>query len=129
MRHTADLQFMQQHAVQAVCVLAGCDFLPSVKGVGVHKAHKLVKRYRMLSRAVTLLKDDRKLAVPREYGADAARAVRCFQHALVLDPSGAHQLSRSVIVLHAKHGGGSRRACNHELTSQLPACFATILCG
>ena len=73
---------------QAVCVLAGCDFLPSIKGVGVHKAHKLVKRYRMLSRAVTLLKDDRKLTVPKDYPSSAAQALRCFQHALVLDPSG-----------------------------------------
>ncbi|KAK9791822.1 hypothetical protein WJX73_000964 [Symbiochloris irregularis] len=73
--------------LQAVCVLAGCDFLPSVKGVGVHKAHKLIKRYRMLSRAITLLKDDRHLSVPRDYAQSAQAAVRCFRHALVFDPS------------------------------------------
>ena len=43
----------------------------------------------MLSRAVTLLKDDRRLSVPKDYGSQAAAAVRCFQNALVFDPSGA----------------------------------------
>ena len=31
--------------LQAVCVLAGCDFLGSVKGVGPVKAHSFVKRW------------------------------------------------------------------------------------
>lgn len=74
-------------------MLSGCDFLPSIKGVGVHRAHKLMKRYRMLSRAVTLLKDDRKLSVPRTYAASAATALRCFQHALVFDPSGGPRMA------------------------------------
>ena len=30
---------------QGICVLAGCDFLPSIKGVGPAKAHNLIKRY------------------------------------------------------------------------------------
>ena len=36
--------------LQAACVLAGCDFLPSIKGIGFRKAHALLKRLRLLSR-------------------------------------------------------------------------------
>lgn len=33
-----------------MCVLAGCDFLPSVPGIGIVKAHSLVSKYRNLDR-------------------------------------------------------------------------------
>lgn len=31
-------------------VLAGCDFLPSVPGIGIVRAHALVSKYRNLDR-------------------------------------------------------------------------------
>lgn len=37
-----------------MCVLAGCDFLPSVPGIGIAKAYALVSKYRNLDR-VSLL--------------------------------------------------------------------------
>ena len=27
-----------------MCILSGCDYLPSVKGLGLHKAHKFLLR-------------------------------------------------------------------------------------
>ena len=33
-----------------MCVLAGCDFLPSVPGIGIARAHALVSKYRNLDR-------------------------------------------------------------------------------
>ncbi|KAI7995405.1 Exonuclease 1 [Camellia lanceoleosa] len=33
-----------------MCVLAGCDFLPSVPGIGITKAYSLVSKYRNLDR-------------------------------------------------------------------------------
>ena len=36
--------------LQAACVLAGCDFLPSLKGIGFKKAHGLMDRHRLLNR-------------------------------------------------------------------------------
>lgn len=33
-----------------MCVLAGCDFLPSVPGIGIAKAYGLVSKYRNLER-------------------------------------------------------------------------------
>lgn len=39
-----------------MCVLAGCDFLPSVPGIGIAKAHALVSKYRNLDRVSMLHK-------------------------------------------------------------------------
>jgi 5'-3' exonuclease len=33
-----------------MCVLAGCDFLPSIPGIGLKKAHSLVLKYRKIDR-------------------------------------------------------------------------------
>lgn len=33
-----------------MCVLAGCDFLPSIPGIGIRKAYALVSKYRNLDR-------------------------------------------------------------------------------
>lgn len=37
-----------------MCVLAGCDFLPSVPGIGIKKAHSLVSKYRNIDRVSSL---------------------------------------------------------------------------
>ncbi|KAJ6340321.1 hypothetical protein OIU77_008140 [Salix suchowensis] len=37
-----------------MCVLAGCDFLPSVPGIGISKAHSYVSKYRNLDRVSVL---------------------------------------------------------------------------
>lgn len=33
-----------------MCVLAGCDFLPSIHGIGVRRAYSLVSKHRNLDR-------------------------------------------------------------------------------
>ena len=37
-----------------MCVLAGCDFLSSVPGIGIVKSHGLVSKYRNLDRVSSL---------------------------------------------------------------------------
>lgn len=33
-----------------MCVLAGCDFLPSISGIGTKRAYSLVSRYKNIDR-------------------------------------------------------------------------------
>lgn len=33
-----------------MCVLAGCDFLPSIPGIGTKRAYSLVSKYKNLDR-------------------------------------------------------------------------------
>jgi 5'-3' exonuclease len=38
-------QNFDQELFTAMCVLAGCDFLPSVPGVGISRAHAFISKY------------------------------------------------------------------------------------
>ena len=64
--------------LQITCVLAGCDFLPSIKGIGFRKAHNLVKAWRTVPRVVAALKRS-KAAVPEGYQQSLQRAVWGFR--------------------------------------------------
>ncbi|KAI5660255.1 hypothetical protein M9H77_29048 [Catharanthus roseus] len=68
-----------------MCVLAGCDFLPSVPGIGISKAYGLVSKYRNLDRVLSILKIEKRSQVPENYSKSFKEAVAVFQHARVYD--------------------------------------------
>ncbi|KAK4436901.1 Exonuclease 1 [Sesamum alatum] len=68
-----------------MCVLAGCDFLPSVPGVGIAKAYNLVAKYRNLARVLSVLKFEKGKVMPEDYHTAFKEAVAVFQHARVYD--------------------------------------------
>lgn len=68
-----------------MCVLAGCDFLQSVPGIGIVKAHGLVSKYRNLDRVLSILKFEKKSQVPENYSKSFREAVAVFQHARIYD--------------------------------------------
>ena len=51
-----DLRGMSEQAVVAMCVFSGCDYLPSVPGMGIKKAHKLMTRFRSADKALRSLR-------------------------------------------------------------------------
>ncbi|XP_057951801.1 exonuclease 1 isoform X2 [Malania oleifera] len=69
-----------------MCVLAGCDFLPSVPGIGIVRAHSLVSKYRNLDRVLSILKFDKGNQMPEDYAKFFKEAVAVFQHARIYDP-------------------------------------------
>lgn len=86
-----------------MCVLAGCDYLPSVPGVGVKKAHALLQRFRTAPAAVRHLRFEG-VPVPKGYEAQLQRALFTFAHHYVYD--------------------AATRACIH-LTPRSPQCAVT----
>ncbi|KAI3454840.1 hypothetical protein Pfo_011503 [Paulownia fortunei] len=68
-----------------MCVLAGCDFLPSVPGVGIAKAYNFVAKYRNIDRVISVLKFERGKQVPEDYPTAFKDAVAVFQYARVYD--------------------------------------------
>ncbi|KAK6261410.1 hypothetical protein QUC31_007226 [Theobroma cacao] len=68
-----------------MCVLAGCDFLPSVPGIGIAKAHSLVSKYRNLDRVLSVLKIEKGSQMPEDYSKSFKEAVAVFQHARIYD--------------------------------------------
>jgi len=50
------------------CILSGCDYLDSIKGIGFKKAHKLVLNYEgRLSDILNALKAEKKYFIPNDY--------------------------------------------------------------
>ncbi|KAK1406764.1 hypothetical protein QVD17_38372 [Tagetes erecta] len=68
-----------------MCVLAGCDFLSSVPGIGIGKAHALVSKYRNLDRVLSVLKYDKGDQMPKDYFVSFKEALAVFQHARIYD--------------------------------------------
>ncbi|KAK4843352.1 hypothetical protein QYF36_007143 [Acer negundo] len=68
-----------------MCVLAGCDFLPSVPGIGIAKAYSMVSKYRILDRVLSVLKFEKGSQMPEDYPKSFREAVAVFQHARVYD--------------------------------------------
>uniref|UniRef100_A0A8C7XDB9 Exonuclease 1 n=1 Tax=Oryzias sinensis TaxID=183150 RepID=A0A8C7XDB9_9TELE len=73
-----------------MCILSGCDYLPSLHGIGLGKACKLLR----LAKDPDILKVIKKmgqylkmnLVVPKEYVEGFIRANNTFLHQLVFDP-------------------------------------------
>ncbi|KEH16709.1 putative exodeoxyribonuclease I [Medicago truncatula] len=68
-----------------MCVLAGCDFLPSVPGIGVARAHALVSKYRNIDRILSVLKLEKGDQMPEDYAKSFKDALAVFEHARIYD--------------------------------------------
>ncbi|GBG33330.1 Flap endonuclease 1 [Hondaea fermentalgiana] len=66
-----------------MCILAGCDYLDSLPGMGIVRAHKLVHQYRKTERILRGLRFNGKTSVPKNYEARFIRARLTFCHQLV----------------------------------------------
>ncbi|CAM9639417.1 unnamed protein product, partial [Phaeothamnion confervicola] len=71
-----------------MCLLAGCDYLPPVRGVGIITAHKLVARHRSHEAVLAALRraPPGGAAMPDGFEALYARARLTFRHQCVYDP-------------------------------------------
>ncbi|KAJ2879382.1 hypothetical protein IWW38_006125, partial [Coemansia aciculifera] len=87
--HTAkgavDIRGWSDEKVRSMCILSGCDYVPSVPGVGLKRAHRYVARSQSLLMAVQLMRAD-KLPVPEGYDAEVRRAELTFKYQRVYDP-------------------------------------------
>ncbi|CAN6902596.1 unnamed protein product [Brassica oleracea var. botrytis] len=78
-------QNFDQELFTAMCVLAGCDFLPSVPGVGISRAHGFISKYQSVERVLSVLKTKKGKLVPEDYSSTLMEAVSVFQYARVYD--------------------------------------------
>lgn len=68
-----------------MCVCSGCDFFKGVPGLGLKKAHSMVKRFRTLKRLIHAIRHDRRYPVQRSFTEDFAKACLVFRHQTVFD--------------------------------------------
>ncbi|XP_078177241.1 5'-3' exonuclease family protein [Carex rostrata] len=84
---TKELSFkgLDKNLFTGMCVLAGCDFLPSIHGIGVRRAYSLVSKHRNLDRVLSVLKLDKRYTVPDNYEDSFFKALSVFNHATIYD--------------------------------------------
>ncbi|KAL6175659.1 hypothetical protein ACLB2K_052298 [Fragaria x ananassa] len=82
---TPSFQNFDLELFTGMCVLAGCDFLPSVPGIGIGKAYALVSKYQNLDRALSVLKLQKGNQMHADYPNSFREAAAVFQHAQVYD--------------------------------------------
>ena len=88
-----DFQGWSEEELRALCVLSGCDFLPSIKGMGFKTALKVMKKHGTRAGAETLARtleqlqamDRWKAACSAEYCVGAMMAIETFRYSLVYD--------------------------------------------
>ncbi|KAG6850129.1 hypothetical protein H0H93_000751 [Arthromyces matolae] len=76
----SDVQF------RAMAILSGCDYLPSIPGIGLKTACTLLRKHKTAERVVKMIQLEGKKKVPRNYFNDFKLADKCFQHQRVYCP-------------------------------------------
>ena len=70
-----------------LCILAGCDFLPNIRGIGLRKAHQALAKWGGFARVCKQLRFGA-VSPPRGYEAGVQRALWTFAHQRVWCPKG-----------------------------------------
>jgi 5'-3' exonuclease len=66
-----------------LCILLGCDYCGSIRGIGPKRAVELIKEHKSIERILEKI-DKQKFAVPEDWAYQQAR--RLFQNPEVTDP-------------------------------------------
>ncbi|KAG9392557.1 Exonuclease 1 EXO1 [Carpediemonas membranifera] len=81
-----DFRNVNDDMILDACILSGCDYLPSIRKVGIKTAFKIVKETGSGERAILQLALSGKYQVPVDYSANYTKARLCFRHQRVFDP-------------------------------------------
>lgn len=68
-----------------MCILSGCDYLPSIPGMGLKKAYKYLKKWKTVPKVIQQAQFD-KMKVPVNYQSQFTKAEWTFLHQKVYDP-------------------------------------------
>ncbi|KAM5587796.1 hypothetical protein ABKV19_006308 [Rosa sericea] len=82
-----DLSFagFTKQMVLEMCILSGCDYLQSLPGMGLKRAHALIKKFTSYDKVIKHLKYST-VSVPPLYEESFKKAIMTFQHQRVYDP-------------------------------------------
>ena len=72
---------------RAMAILSGCDYLPSIPGVGLKTAWSLLRKHKTPENVVRALRLEGKKEVPRNYLHEFKLAEKVFLHQRVYDPA------------------------------------------
>lgn len=70
---------------RSMCILSGCDYVDSVPGVGLRKAHEYVRRHKTLEAVCVAMRKEGRLKIPEGYEERVRLAEMTFKHQRVWD--------------------------------------------
>ena len=68
-----------------ICILSGCDYLPSVKKIGMHNAYQLVKEHKSVAKIIEVI-TSKGFEVPINYLQSFTGSTNSFLYQSVYDP-------------------------------------------
>ncbi|KAG6416724.1 hypothetical protein SASPL_124160 [Salvia splendens] len=80
-----NLEGFTQMMLLEMCILSGCDYLPSLPGMGLKKAHALMKKFKNHENVIKHLKYNSVDVTPL-YEESFKKAILTFKHQRVYDP-------------------------------------------
>ncbi|KDR79971.1 hypothetical protein GALMADRAFT_62406 [Galerina marginata CBS 339.88] len=87
----SDVQF------RSMAILSGCDYLPSIPGIGLKTACTLLKKWRTAEQVIRTLAIEGKKSVPSGYLKQFKLAEKCFLHQRVYCPKAEKLVHLSVV--------------------------------
>lgn len=75
-----DVQFRE------MAILSGCDYLPSIPGIGLKTANNLLRKWKNAEQVVRVIALEGKKSVPPGYWKGFQKAEKCFLHQRVYCP-------------------------------------------
>lgn len=85
---SSDISFFGWSDAQfrAMAILSGCDYLPSIPGIGLKTAYTLLKRWKSAEQVIRAISLEGKKSVPPGYFKQYQLAEKCFLHQRVYCP-------------------------------------------
>ncbi|EEE55478.1 hypothetical protein OsJ_03659 [Oryza sativa Japonica Group] len=80
-----DLNGFTMQMLLEMCILSGCDYLPSLPGMGVKRAHALIQKLKGHEKVIKHLRYSA-VSVPPQYEENFRKAIWAFQFQRVYDP-------------------------------------------
>ncbi|XP_022715682.1 exonuclease 1 [Durio zibethinus] len=87
LQQNKDLSFagFTKQTLLEMCILSGCDYLQSLSGMGLRRAHALIKKFKSYDKVIKHLRYNT-VSVPPLYEESFKKAILTFQHQRVYDP-------------------------------------------
>lgn len=70
-----------------MAILSGCDYLPSIVGMGLKNAHRLLRRHKTVDKVLQVVRLEGKMRIPPTYASEFRKAELTFVHQRVFDPT------------------------------------------
>ncbi|KAK1323916.1 Exonuclease 1 [Acorus calamus] len=88
LRQNKDLDFsgFDKQMLLEMCILSGCDYLQSLPGMGLKRAHALLRKFKSYDKVIKHLRYSA-VSVPPLYEENFKKAMWTFQHQRVYDPT------------------------------------------